>query len=181
MTTRAIEPEASIRNGKWRVVVVHALRCPTLIPIPTILCALRILDHDGPAPEQGWPLQLIARCRSGVLLFYNHGAVGNDIVGIFPEQPVDDCGRIVNLYRRVDAVAGVIYVRPGIAQSLVFTPLQFAIYPLAKKRLEFRLESREPVRQKGTWQRQSTLTTTSAWRSLRGYSFNPYRLACVNY
>src|SRR6185312_11166718 len=52
MATRAIKPKPAIGNSEWRLVVVCTLRGPTLIPVPTILCALCVLDHDCPTAKQ---------------------------------------------------------------------------------------------------------------------------------
>ena len=127
VAARAIEPEAAIGNSKRRLVVVHALRGPALIPIPTILRALRVLDHDGPTAKQWRPLDLIAGRRRRVLFFHDHGAIGNYLSGIRTQQPVDDRGRVINLHRRVHTITRAVDVWSGVARCFVFTPIPVAI------------------------------------------------------
>ena len=48
VAARAIEAEAGIAHGVWRLVAIRRLPFPNLCPVPTILRTCRILDHDRP-------------------------------------------------------------------------------------------------------------------------------------
>src|SRR5262249_50845973 len=80
----AIESEASVGNCKGRIVVVDTLGPPHFCPVPTVLRALTVLDHDGPAIYSFWRLQLIPGGWRRILLFYDHCPIWNQLVRVLP-------------------------------------------------------------------------------------------------
>ena len=122
VAARAIEAEAGIAHGIWRLVAVGRLPLPNLCPVPTVLRSLSVLDHDRPVRHLLRRGQLILRRRWRVLLFDDHRAVLNHALSIM-HQPFHDLRRIIDLHRRVDAQRDFIDEGAGIAQPLIGAPV----------------------------------------------------------
>src|SRR6185312_11101738 len=60
VTPDAVESESGVRISEWRIVVVDTLRLPDLGPVPAVLRALAVFDHDGPAVDSFRRPELIA-------------------------------------------------------------------------------------------------------------------------
>src|SRR5690348_14534857 len=123
MAAHAVESESRIRNGKGRIVIVHTLRVPHLGPVPAVRRALTVFDHDGPTVYCFRWLELVPRGGSGILLLHDHGAVGNQLGRVLPQEPLDHGGRVIDFYSRMNTIADAVNKRPGIAEFLVFTPI----------------------------------------------------------
>src|ERR1051325_8901556 len=89
MTPHAVEPESRVRNREWRIVVVDALSIPNFCPVPTVLRALTVFDHDGPAVDSFWRLELVPSGGRGILFLHDHFSIRNYLVAIFLSETVD--------------------------------------------------------------------------------------------
>src|SRR5215213_861501 len=162
MTPHAIESESCIRNRKRRIVIVNTLSIPHLSPVPTILRPSTVLDHDGPTVYSFRRLELVPRCRWRILLLHDHRAVRNHLASIFVYEPIDNSRRVIDFYSWMNTVADAVNKRSGVAEFLIFTPLQSSIFSAGEKRFELCLELRQFRRKKTAGQRQSTFDSVRA-------------------
>src|SRR4026208_1229424 len=128
MTPDAIESEACVRNCKRRIVIVNTLSIPHLRPVPTVLRTLTVFDHDGPTIDGFRWLELVASCRRGILLLDDHRSIRNYRGRILAQEPVDDGGRVIDFYGRMDAVTDAVNKRSGVAKFFVFTPFEGSVF-----------------------------------------------------
>src|SRR5215216_2770583 len=127
MAPHAVESESCIWNREWRFVVVNTLSIPNFGPVPTVLRSFTVFDHDGPAVDCFRRLELVPRCRGGILLLYYHRSIWNDLGPILVYEPIDDGRRVIDFDSRVNTVADAVNERSGVAEFFIFTPLQGSI------------------------------------------------------
>src|SRR5262245_16096389 len=162
MTPDAIESEPRIWIRKRGLVIVDTLSFPDFCPVPTILRALAVFNHDGPAVDFFRWLKLVSRCRRRILFLHDHRAIGNHTLWIVLNEPFDDKGRVIDLDSWVNAVAGAVDEWPSVAKPFVFTPLQLLVFPIGDKRFELRLKLGKTGRKERARKRQATFRFTGA-------------------
>src|SRR5678815_1031160 len=127
MTPHAIESESCIRIRKGRLVIVNTLSVPDLGPVPAVLRSLTVFDHDGPTVDSFRRLELVLRCGRRILLLDDHRSIRNRFARVAVQEPLDHLRRVINLDGRMNTVADAVNEWSGVAQFLVFTPIQSAI------------------------------------------------------
>lgn len=132
MTADTVESETGpgILEGKLVVVKSHAVK--KLSPEPAIFRSLGIFEHDGPVGGLLAGRGVIG-CGGSVLLFDDHGTVGNGALAAGSSEPLHDFRGVINFHGRVGAVVDASAIRSGVTYFFIEAPFQILVRALLEK------------------------------------------------